>query len=422
MNRQSKKEIQVWADWKGIDGPVKMGTLSSLLSRGKELFSFAYDDRWLNSDHAPMLDPALQLFKGDQFSADERINFGLFLDSAPDRWGRLLQKRREAIDARKEQRKEQSLLESDYLLGVHDEHRMGGLRFKTDDQEGFLANAELASPPFTSLRELESAAWSIENDDVRITPEYEKWVRMLIAPGGSLGGARPKASVVAEDETLWIAKFPSRQDHQDTGLWEFLTHQLAEKCGISVPRARVKVLRGRHHTYLSQRFDRNKKKRIHFASAMTMLGKADGARAEDGTSYLEIAEFLITAGSNVDRDLEQLWRRIVFNMCVSNTDDHLRNHGFLLEEKGWILSPAYDMNPNPESDGLRLNVSESDNSQDLDLAREVAPYFRLTSKQAEDNLKKITSVVSRWQPHAKSLGLSRSQQDEMSRAFRLVQR
>jgi serine/threonine-protein kinase HipA len=423
MKRNAKLDIEVWADWSELRGPRKIGTLSSTVTRGKEIFSFSYDEIWLKTKPALTLDPSLQLFAGPQFNQNEKLaNFGVFLDSSPDRWGRALQKRREAIRAREEKRAENTFYESDFLLGVHDEHRMGALRFKKDPAGPFLdAQKEFAAPPFASLRELEAAAWAIENDDTLNDPEIEKWIKMLIAPGGSLGGERPKASVVAEDGQLWIAKFPSRDDRVDVGLWEFLIYQMALDAGIEMAEAQVKVFRGPQHTFLTKRFDRTQERgRLHFASAMTMLGKADGANAEDGSSYLEIVEFLQTAGARTDQDLPQLWRRIVFSICVSNTDDHLRNHGFLLTEKGWILSPAFDLNPNPDGNGLRLNISESDNSQDLELARTVAPYFRVAQADVQGILDQVTRVVRTWRARAEALGISRSIQEQMARAFRLV--
>lgn len=423
MKRDAKLNIEVWADWENLGEAKKMGILSSIVTRGKEIFSFSYDENWLQSKSALVIDPSLQLYSGEQFNQSEGPNFGVFLDSSPDRWGRVLQKRREALCARAEKRAERSLYESDYLLGVHDKHRMGALRFKESTSGPFLGDQqEFATPPFTSLRELEAAAWAIENDHVLEDPEVGKWVRMLIAPGGSLGGARPKASVVDEKGHLWIAKFPSREDRNDTGLWEFLMYQLAQDAGIEMSDAQVKVFRGKQHTFLTKRFDRTQdQSRIHFASAMTMLGKADGAGAGDGTSYLELVEFLQVYGAHVQQDLPQLWRRIVFSMCVSNTDDHLRNHGFLLTEKGWVLSPAFDLNPNPDGEGLRLNVSESDNSQNFDLALDVAGYFRLDKSKAEEVLHEIIDATKNWRARATTLGISRVDQEVMSRAFRLVE-
>jgi serine/threonine-protein kinase HipA len=252
---------------------------------------------------------------------------------------------------------------------------------------------------------------------------------MLIAPGGSLGGARPKASVRDQRERPWIAKFPRRNDEDDIGAWERVVHELAERAGVVVPEAQLRRFgssksgeRG-HHTFLSRRFDRTSEGgRLHFASAMTLTGRVDGQDADDGASYLELADLLMRLGSNTPTDLEQLWRRIVFFICVSNTDDHLRNHGFMLEPTGWALAPAYDMNPDPRGAGLKLNISETDNAQDLDLALSVAQVFRVKKQRTRAIVTEVTDAVSQWRSVATSHGLARTAQDRMRRAFRVVER
>jgi serine/threonine-protein kinase HipA len=343
----------------------------------------------------------------------------VFLDSAPDRWGRLLMRRREAWHAKLENRQEKTLFESDYLLGVFDGHRMGGLRFKLE-QEGEFMNSQkkMATPPWTSLRELEYASLQLEKDDAINDPEYTKWLSMLIDPGSSLGGARPKASVMDEKGNLWIAKFPSANDDKNTGAWEMVLHQLAKACGIHIPDARLLQFSGKHHTFLSKRFDRIKQKRIHFASAMTLLGYQDGADFHDGLSYLDIVAFIIQQGASVKADLEQLWRRVVFNMLVSNTDDHLRNHGFMLTNNGWELSPAYDMNPNEMGNGLTLNISENSNEQDISLALETAKHYKLKNDEAEKIINEIQREIAKWRTVAKKVGISNSEIEQTKRAFR----
>jgi serine/threonine-protein kinase HipA len=241
---------------------------------------------------------------------------------------------------------------------------------------------------------------------------------MLIAPGSSLGGARPKASVMDAKNNLWIAKFPSNFDDRDTGVWEIVVNDLAQKSGIQMAEAMIQKFSGRHHTYLTKRFDRTPtNKRIHFASAMTLLGHSDGIDYQDGVSYLHLAEFIMRNGAKVESDLEQIWRRIVFNICVSNTDDHLRNHGFLLTNQGWILSPAYDINPIETGTGLKLNISENDNALDLDLALEVAPFFRVNHPQAKRITEEIKTIVSTWQTVATKYKIGRNEQEMISRAF-----
>lgn len=421
MGKQnSRKEILVFADWLEIRKPMLMGTLYSEIIREKEIFSFEYSDEWLSSKYAQIIDPDLLLYKGPQYLGNKKDNFGIFLDSSPDRWGRLLMRRREAAYARLEKRTAKTLFESDYLLGVFDEHRMGALRFKEDIDGPFLNdNKKFASPSMTSLNELEQACLKIESDDIADDPEYLKWLNMLIAPGSSLGGARPKASVLDGTNNLWIAKFPSLGDGKDVGGWEMVVHKLALESGLNIADAMIKKFSHKYHTFLTKRFDRTKGKKIHFASAMTMLGYTDGTDFHDGVSYLELAEFLTTKGANVNKDLEELWKRIVFSICVTNTDDHLRNHGFILTDRGWTLSPAYDINPVENGTGLKLNISENDNSLDLDLALEVIEYFRLDKKKALEIIKNIKSKVSNWRSIANNNHLPKNEQDIMANAFKI---
>jgi len=417
---ERKRIIQVFADWGTMSEPQLMGLLSATQIRGKEIFAFEYDKEWLKSNQDKhSLDPDLNLYGGQQFLNDTKSNFGIFMDSSPDRWGRLLMRRREAAMARLEGRKEQLLFETDYLLGVYDQHRMGAIRFKIDIEGNFLSdNKAMAAPPFTSLRELEQASLSLEKEDSIDNPNYLKWLNMLIAPGSSLGGARPKASVMDAKNNLWIAKFPSNFDDRDTGAWEMVVNDLAQKSSIQMSEAMIQKFSGRHHTYLTKRFDRTlTNKRIHFASAMTLLGHSDGTDYQDGASYLHLAEFIMRNGANVESDLEQLWRRIVFNICVSNTDDHLRNHGFLLTNQGWILSPAYDINPIETGIGLKLNISENDNALNLDLSLEVAPFFRVSQPKAKRITEEIKEVVSTWQMVANKYKIGRNEQEMISRAF-----
>lgn len=420
MSADNRRAILVYADWPELGDPTLMGTLFAAQTRGTETFSFEYDRDWLESPNKLELDPHLALFDGPQYTKDEHPNFGTFLDSCPDRWGRVLMERREAREARREERPVQRLMESDFLLGVHDEHRPGALRFKLDPDGPFLDDrTDLASPPMTSLRKLEHAAINIECDGAEEENDYEKWLRMLIAPGGSLGGARPKASVRDEHNGLWIAKFPSHRDREDKGAWEMVAHELAKTAEIEVAESRVERFNSPHHTFITRRFDRpSSETRLHFASAMTLLGYTDGSDASTGASYLDIAGILIGHGANPNKDLEQLWRRIVFNVCISNTDDHLRNHGFLLQPgKGWRLAPAYDINPEPHSHGLTLNINESDNSLDLDLVRSIAPVFRVKDERCESIIKHVTSAVSQWHDVAGRLERKKDERERMRSAF-----
>lgn len=414
------REVCVYADWHALKYPMYMGKLYVERLRGKEVFAFEYDKEWLQSGNVQLLDPDLQLFAGVQYlSQQDKNNFGMFLDSSPDRWGRILMRRREAALARLENRPEQHLFETDYLLGVYDAHRMGALRFKLNAEGPFLNdNKEMASPPWASIRELEQISLRLEDDDVVNDPEYLKWLNMLVAPGSSLGGARPKASILDNDNQLWIAKFPSKNDQSDIGAWEMLTYELAIAAGVNMAVSRAKKFTSTNHTFLTKRFDRTKDgKRIHFASAMTLLGHIDGEDYGDGVSYLELVDFITTKGANINNDLEQLWRRIVFSICVSNIDDHLRNHGFILTPTGWVLSPAYDINPVETGTGLKLNISEHDNALDLDLALEVSPYFRLKENRAKEIIEEVKMEVRNWRKIAIKYGISPTEQELKSRAF-----
>jgi Uncharacterized protein related to capsule biosynthesis enzymes len=417
---KEKKNIYVYVDWVELETPTLMGILSVEFLRGKEIFSFEYADEWLNSNNTQILDPDLGLYSGVQYLRDEKFNFGLFLDSSPDRWGRVLMKRREAILAKSEKRPVNTLHESDFLLGVYDLHRMGALRFKLDPDGKFLDNnKDYSAPPWTSIRELEHASLELEKNIEQDNPDLLKWLNILMAPGSSLGGARPKASVQNTDGSLWIAKFPSNNDEVDIGVWEMVVNELAQKAGITMAEATAKRYNSKQHTYLTKRFDRTADgKRIHFSSAMTLLGYTDGASAEDGVSYLELVEFIIQNGANVKEDLTELFRRITFSIAVSNTDDHLRNHGFILTKQGWRLSPAYDINPNPYGIGLKLNISEEDNSLDFDLALSVASYFRLAEKEASDIIGNIKLVVSKWEEVAVKYQIAKLEQEMLNSAFR----
>jgi serine/threonine-protein kinase HipA len=419
--QNNSRNISVYAHWSGMEDPLLMGVLHSDRLKGKEVFSFEYIDEWLKNGPAQLLDPSLQLYTGLHYLNDVQDNFGIFLDSSPDRWGRILMRRREAALSRNENREEKKLFETDYLLGVYDGHRMGALRFKLEDDGPFLNdNKNMASPPWTSLRELEQISLRLEDDDVIDDPEYLKWLSMLITPGASLGGARPKASIVDNDGNLWIAKFPSRNDQGDIGGWEIVTYELAILAGINMAESKAQKFSSDYYTFLTKRFDRgNNGQRIHFASAMTILGYIDGQDHADGASYLELVDFIQKNGANVDQDLEQLWRRIVFSICVTNTDDHLRNHGFLLTNDGWVLSPAYDINPVENGSGLKLNISDEDNSLDLNLAMEVSEFFRLSEKRATEIIDEVLNAVANWREVAIKYKISRVEQELKALAFKI---
>ena len=412
--RQGKFDIFVFADWTGLFEPQLIGLLSAHYAKGKKAFSFEYDRDWLNSPQQRLLDPDIQFFSGVQFP-NNKENFGVFLDSMPDTWGRTLMKRKAAQQARENNEKSPTLYDIDYLLGVSDKTRIGALRFKTDLNGEFLDDDTInPTPPWSSIRELQSAAKNLEDDE---NVDVKKWLAILMAPGSSLGGARPKANIEDENGGLWIAKFPSKNDTIDKGAWEFLAYQLAIDCGIDMSESKIEKVSGKFHTFFTKRFDRENDERIHFASAMTMTGYTEDRLRFETASYLDIAEFITNYGANINENLRQLWRRIVFNIFISNTDDHLRNHGFILTEKGWILSPAFDLNPSIDKDGLSLNLDMDDNSLDLDLAKNVGVYFRLTESEMDTIIFEIRDSVQNWKTLAGKMGISRAEQVLMESAF-----
>lgn len=408
------RTIYVYENWLS-EAPSLIGRLYIDTVRGGENYAFEYDNAWLSNPAAVVLDPNLNLYVGRQYPIGKDI-FGLFADSSPDRWGRILMKRRERILADKEGRKPRALNESDYLLGVYDETRIGALRFSLEEGGTFLSDdSETPTPPWTALRTLEEASREFEKDERGLS---DKWLKQLLKPGSSLGGARPKASVLAPNGDLWIAKFPSKHDEGNVGAWEKVVHDLARLCRLNVPESRLEKFSPNGSTFLVKRFDREGTRRIHFSSAMTMLGKTDGAGASDGTGYLDMVSFIKSNGAAPKEDLWELWKRIVFNMAVSNTDDHLRNHGFLLTPNGWRLSPLYDVNPVEEGDELALNVSETDNRISIELAIDTAHYYGIHKADAKRISGEILTVVrDNWETIAIQYGLKRSDIEDKRPAF-----
>jgi serine/threonine-protein kinase HipA len=365
--------VEVCIDLERFGQPVLMGQLHRQQSGSGEILSFEYDQKWLEKPEVFSFDPDLALAAGHQYPAPERKNFGIFLDSAPDRWGRVLMQRRENVRARREKRKPRSLGEWDFLLGVHDETRLGALRFRATSNTPFIdSDAQLAAPPLTSVRELQAASLEFEKHlDDEQNPLYEKWLNQLLAPGSSLGGARPKASVRDEAGTLCIAKFPSRNDTRDVGAWELVAHSLARKAGISVPDSRpLRFQESPYTTFLVKRFDRTTKGgRLAFISAMTLTQHTD---REAGASYLELVDLLQSRGADTRADCIQLFRRVIFNILIHNTDDHLRNHGFFVDDNGIRLSPAYDLNPSVDRQELTLAINEVETACDVSIAMEAS--------------------------------------------------
>jgi len=410
--------VQVCVDPDGSAQTALMGELHCQQSGTGEIFSFEYDKHWLARPEVFAFDPDLALSAGHQYPDPDRTNFGIFLDSSPDRWGRVLMQRRENSRAGHEKRRARTLTEWDFLLGVHDETRLGALRFRVPPDGPFInSDDQFAAPPITSLRELQAASLQFEehiNEEEH--PEYEKWLTQLFAPGTSLGGARPKASVRDERGVLCMAKFPSRQDTRDVGGWELVAHRLASRAGVVVPDARSLRLQGNPYTtFLVKRFDRNAQGgRIAFVSAMTLTQHKDG---DAGASYLELVDLLQSRGSNRDVDCEQLFRRVVFNIIIHNTDDHLRNHGFFIDAQGVRLSPAYDMNPSVDRTELSLAINEVDTECDISIAMDAHKDYGLSAQRAERVCREVQTAAATWREEANRLQISKTEQDRMAAAF-----
>lgn len=399
MAKPSGELICVWLD-DPLYGPLQhIGTLS----RGERgSVRFAYEPNWLRQAHAFPLDPELDLTAGEFFPGDS--NFGVFMDSCPDRWGQILMKRREAVEAREEGRTPIKLGTWEFLLGVQDCTRMGALRFSRTGEQIFLANEALSAPPVARIAELQAVAFELTRKKQDDLGKIKEWLKVLVAPGSSLGGARPKANLLDEDGSLWIAKFPSADDEYDVALWEKLLQELAQRCGLKVPEARLMQIGDGYHTFLVKRFDRHGGKRCFFASAMTMLGHVD---TEDA-SYLELAEFIATYGEadQIAHDLEELFTRVVFNVATANRDDHLRNHGFIRSPAGWRLAPAFDMNPSFKKDEHALSLDRYNRQPDMDVVLSTAGFYRLESSRAKEIIVEVCTAVGEWKGRAKKLGLS----------------
>ncbi|MES2330716.1 MAG: HipA domain-containing protein [Bacteroidota bacterium] len=413
----AKTDIWVYAQWQGMEDPLCIGVLTAQQAKGKKAFSFEYDEDWISSKAQLVLDPDIAWFTGPQYP-NGKENFGVFMDSMPDTWGRTLMKRRAAQIARDKGQSAPTLYDIDFLLGVYDESRMGALRFKTNPDGPFLDNNTTSpTPHWANVRELQHAAAVIEADDD--SADVKKWIAMLIAPGSSLGGARPKANILDDQGHPWIAKFPSAGDSIDKAAWEFLAYRLALDAGVHMTESRVEKISGKYHTFFTKRFDRSGGERIHFSSAMTMTGNSEDTIRDNPGSYLEIAEFIQFSGSNIADDLEQLWRRIIFNIAISNTDDHYRNHGFIVVNNGWHLSPAYDINPSIDKIGLSLNIDMGDNSLDFELAKSVGVFFNLSNNDMDRIIDEVIASVQPWRKLAIELGISRNEQERMESAFRV---
>ena len=415
------KKLFVYADFDWLGQVELVGELTMDSIRGGETYGFIYDASWLKKHGDIALSYDINNYAGMQHTQLGKDIFGCFADSLPDRWGRTLVLRREQILAAEEKRPVRRLSSMDYLLGIDDASRMGGFRFKEDPEGEFInASGELQIPPITSIRELMAASLEIESsEELNKLPE-KKWLMQLVQPGTSLGGARPKVSVVDEKKRLYVAKFPSKKDMYDVGLWEHFAHLMANRAGINCAETSVITADSKYHTLLSRRFDRTDEgKRIHFASAMTMLGLTDGQNASTGNGYLDMVDFIVQGCCDVENNLQELFRRVAFNIAIGNSDDHFRNHGFLLTSRGWTLSPAYDLNPTL-SHHQSLLINSYTTESDLDILQKSCSEYMLSSKVATQIISDVKNAMTSWKQDATSIGLSQSEQNMFKDRFSML--
>ena len=398
------KRITVYADFDFLTSPEEIGILGYEHVRGKDHFVFEYSHQWLKQHGGILLSGDLMNVPSMQHPRGNDNVFGFVKDSFPDRWGRLLLDRRERLTAQAEGRPTRTLTNYDYLIGIEDFTRMGGIRYKEDDSKDFInASTQYLVPPIESLRALCDACHEIELAEERNELPEQRWLDQLIDPGSSLGGARPKANVVDADGTLYVAKFPSKKDLENTELIEHFSHQLAAKAGINVAKTRTIKISKDRDLMLSERFDRTKDgRRIHFASTMSLLGLDDGAGSSTGNGYLDIVDFILHACTDVRKNLRELYRRVAFNVLFGNTDDHFRNHGFLLTPKGWTLSPAYDINPGAKTHQCLLIDSYTELS-DINILLSACENYMLEMQEAAEIVEDVRAAIKDWRRIATQL-------------------
>jgi serine/threonine-protein kinase HipA len=411
-------KLWVYGDFDWLKEVELIGELSFENIRSSETYGFQYSREWLKNHSDILLSDDINNYPGMQYTQPGKDIFVCFSDALPDRWGSLLLTRKEQILANEENRPIRKLSSFDHLLGIDDFSRMGGFRFKTDPNRDFInQHLSLRIPPLTSLRALLQASMEIEHSEEKNELPDKKWINQLLQPGSSLGGARPKASIIDENKNLYIAKFPSRNDDYDVGLWEHFSHLLAQKAGIQVAVTRLISSSEKYHTLLSERFDRTHEgKRRHFASAMTMLGRSDGDNYANGYGYLDIVDFILKGCTRVEDNLRELYRRVALNICIGNTDDHFRNHGFLLVSKGWTLSPAYDINPSL-NEFQSLLISSTSNESNLKILLESCEEYMLDRKQCSEIIQEVVNAVKNWKTLAVKLQIPKLEMEKFSARF-----
>ena len=408
------KYLSIYINTTCFPKPETVGSLGYDMIRGNATYQWEYDPQWLNTRRGITLSGDLHNAGGPQFAQGHLFCF--MQDAMPDRWGKRLIEKRARLLAAPESRPVKRLTDVDYLTQIDDTTRMGALQLRTDGQLLGTTYSNTPVPPLTYLREFVDMAQAYEREDANGRTIREEWLLNLYRQGSSLGGARPKANVRDADGSLWIAKIPSVNDDYDVALWEYFAHRMAAKCGINVPEMRLLSLPGqRYHTLLSKRFDRQGEERIHYASAMTLAGLQDGADANTGNGYLDIVDEIIgNAGfANPQAALEQLYRRVAFSIIIGNHDDHFRNHGFLLTEKGWMWSPAFDINPSNE-ETQSLLISRDSNESSLEELLSAAGDYMLPTDAARKIINNVCYALQSWHQLARQHGITLSEMNRFA--------
>ena len=404
--------VAVILDSADFGPPRVIGSIRRAGRRGGPI-SFEFDERWLAADAEITLDPALGHYPGPQYPAGPL--FGFLSDIAPDRWGRMLLQRQEAVEARRDGRPQQTLDEWDFLTRISDESRMGALRLRADDD--FIGTSDPPVPPVARLTELQELARMADEGVPIGDADDTRQLLLLVAPGSSLGGARPKASFRADDGSLWLAKFPSATDRWNVGAWERVLNTLAGLAGITVPESTLLPIARPYGTFAARRFDRTPEERRRlYTSAMTLTRGSDH---DPEATYVAIAEAIATFGHPkfIDADLKELFRRVVFNIATGHRDDHLRNHGFLGTPRGWRLAPAFDINPVPTQVDHAIGIDVNDHTVSLELAVATAPYYRLTTAEIDGIVGDVLAAVRTWRAHASVFGIGRDETEMMASVF-----
>lgn len=411
------KKLYVYADFDWLKDIELIGELGYESILDIDSYSFKFAESWILKYNAINLSDDLNNHPSVQYTQPHKGIFRCFTDVLPDKWGHTLLLHHEQILALEKNKPIHHLSSFDFLTDIDDFFRIGGFRFKeTPDGEFINTEKSFRIPPLTDLWELITASKKIEKSEEANSLPEKRWITQLVQSASSLGGKRPKSNIVDTDRSIYVAKFPSLKDDYDVELWEHFCHLLAKNAGINAAETMVIATNNKNHTLLSRRFDRTDDgKRIHFASAMTLLDLNDENDTTQN-SYLDIVDFILSNCIDVDTNLRELFRRVAFNICIGNSDDHFRNHGFLLTSKGWTLSPAFDMNPT-SNNHQSLLINNNTNKSDLSILFNSCKEYMLTPEVAKEIINDVVEAVKNWQTLANKLGIAKCEINLFKKVF-----